>query len=274
MTHPTQDSLVARMGGVPMIDDNVNVAGIATLACAVRRRLGQEPKADLREFLDPIRAYRSYQTAYSKVGLGPERNSSPLSDEQEKAVKAASEQLLTVMPQWRSIFAIPIRWRVVPEDILSSTNPRVPQTICFGSRVFANPVRLQEHIAHEMSHTWLGMIGEVSPLTEPSHQNYVLPSGTPNKEYWNLLFALGFAVTAVRFYMAREKAGLSSPAEAARTQYLAGYSRGCIAQAEAEAEKLHPPGRDVLESCRRFLDTQMSKSQSELEPVAVPATSA
>jgi len=251
---PVEVSLVSQMGGVPLIDDNVNFSGIATLACAVRRRLCQCDSDNLREFLDPVRAYACYQMAYSQLGLGPQRQSDDLTAEQALAVQAACQEILALTPQWRPAFAIPLRWRRVSEDIASSTNPRVPQTIFFGVRAFANPVLLQEHIVHELSHTWLGMIGEVSPLTYASHQNYVLPSGTPNKEYWNLLFALSYAISAIRFYKARQRAGRTKADEHARVQYLRSYSRGCIAQARAEPEKLCPPGHDILESCRRYLD--------------------
>lgn len=249
-----EDSLVRQMGGVPLIDDDVNLSGIATLACAVRRQLGRVLDANLREFLEPVRAYSCYQVAYPK--LGPERPSEELAAEQAAAVQVACAEILAVAPEWRAAFAIPLRWRRVKEDIASSTCPRVPQTIFFGARAFANRVLLQEHIVHELSHTWLGMIGEVSPLTHPSHANYVLPSGTGNKEYWNLLFALSFAVTAIRFYTARHRAGRSEADEPARMQYLRSYSRGCIAQANAESEKLCAPGRDILKSCLRYLDAE------------------
>jgi hypothetical protein len=240
------------MGGVPLIDDGVNFSGIATLACEVRRRLGGDSGGDLREFLDPFRAYTCYQLAYPQLGLI--RPSEELTAEQEAAVQAACREILAVVPEWRLAFAIPLRWRRVKEDIASSTNPRVPQTIFFGERAFLNPILLQEHIVHEVSHTWLGMIGEVSPLTRPSLANYVLPSGTKNKEYWNLLFALSFAVSAIRFYKARQRFWGSNDTDSARMQYLHKYSQGCIAQVDAEPEKQCPSGREILMSCRRYLD--------------------
>lgn len=249
-----EDNFVSQMGGVPLIDNDVNYVGIATLACAVRRRLGQEPNANLREFLEPVRAYTCYQTAYPK--LGPERLSEELTSEQVAAVEVACSEILIVMPEWRTAFAIPLRWRLVRENIASSTNPRVPQTIFFGAKAFTNILKLQEQIVHELSHTWLGMIGEVSPLSYPSQANYILPSGTKNKEYWNLIFALSFAITAIRFYEARHRSGRFEDGDYTRIQYLKNYSRGCIAQANSEPKKLRAAGRAILETCQRYIYTE------------------
>jgi hypothetical protein len=245
-----ENSLVGQIGGVPMIDREVDVSVAASLAAAMRRRLSGT-SGEIAGFLDPVRAYQIYQDAYPE--LSPERKSCDLLGSQSDEVQAAREEILDVMPEWRLAFAIPIRWRFVSEPILSSTNPRVPQTIFLGIRSFEDSVTLQESIVHEMSHTWLGMIGEVSPLTNASSETYVLPSGTGNKEYWNLLYALCFAVSAIRYYQARARAGRAAPSEAARIDYLRGYSQGCIDQAEKEPEKLRAPGRDIVDSCKRFL---------------------
>lgn len=239
--------LVSALGGVPMINDAVNASTLATLACAVRRKLDAD-KQPLVDYLQPELAIDCYRNAKIQPSLLPD-SVAPNMDEM-KVIQVICDDIVSVVPQWNAHFSIPIRWRLMTE-CASLSNRLLPQTIFLGREALQSP-RLPEHIVHEVSHTWVGMIGEVAPLATGYDPVYTLPSGTANKTTGQVIYALTFAVTAVRYYRARIGAGTGDSIEENRLRWLESYSKGCLQLLES-SKNLLPNGAFIADSCRTFL---------------------
>lgn len=240
---------VSALGGVPMINDSVNASTLATLACAVRRRLDSN-KQPLADYLQPELAIDSYRNAKIQPSLLPD-SVAPNAGEM-KIIQAICDDVVSIVPEWRAHFSIPIRWRVMSE-CASLSNRLLPQTIFLGREALQSP-RLAEHIVHEVSHTWVGMIGEVAPLATGYDPVYTLPSGTMNKTTGQVIYALTFAVTAIRYYRERAAAGMIDSIEKSRLVWLESYSKGCLQLLES-SKNLLPNGAFIADSCRAFLHT-------------------
>ena len=240
--------LVADVGGLPMIDDSVKHSAIVTLACFVRQRLDNR-RLELAEYLKPEVA----RTCYLVASVQPvtELESIEPSDEEMRLIQDICAHIVAVVPQWKVHFALPIRWRRLVNDLPSASNPVIPQHIYLGERGIRGP-RLAEYIVHEVSHTWVGMIAEVAPLALPGDRIHVLPSGTSGKEVRQVMYALTFAATAVRFYRERIRKGLQHSQDAERLHYLEWYTAGCLDIVEP-SELLLPNGNLMAKSCRRLL---------------------
>jgi hypothetical protein len=240
--------LVADVGGLPMIDDAVKHSAIVTLACSVRQRLDNK-RRKLSEYLKPEVA----RSCYLEASVQPvtELESIDPSDDEMRVIQDSCAHIVAVVPQWKVHFALPLRWRRLVNDLSSSSNPVIPQHIYLGERGIRGS-RLAEYIVHEVSHTWVGMIAEVAPLALPGERIHVLPSGTSDKEIRQVVYALTFAATAVRFYRERMRRGLQHPLDAERLQYLERYTAGCLDIVQP-SELLLPNGRLMAESCRRLL---------------------
>lgn len=242
--------LVADVGGLPMVDDCVKHSAIITLACAVRQRLDCKRKP-LNHYLQPELARACYGRASSQPVTELE-SIDPLPDEMQ-LIQNVCDGIVAAVPQWKVHFALPLRWRRLVNDLASSSNPIIPQHIYLGGSGLSSP-RLPELIVHEVSHTWVGMIAEVSALALPGEPVHVLPSGTANKEIRQVMYALTFAATAVRFYRARINQGQYHEQDSDRLQHLEWYTSGCLDIVES-SELLLPNGRLMADSCRRILNS-------------------
>jgi hypothetical protein len=240
--------LVADLGGLPMIDDGVKHSAIATLACAVRQRLDNK-RQPLSAYLQPGLAKDCYRRASQR--LVTELESIDPSPYDMQRIQGACDRIVEAVPQWKVQFALPLRWRRLVNDVASSSNPMIPQHIYLGERGLTSH-RLPEYIVHEISHTWVGMIAEVAPLALPGEAVHVLPSGTTNKEIRQVMYALTFAATAVRFYRARIAQGQHHEQDRERLEWMEQYTSGCLDIVEPSALLL-PNGRLMAESCRRIL---------------------
>ena len=239
--------LVADLGGLPMIDDQVKTSVLATLTCAVRQRLDNN-RQELAAYLDPELARSCYRQVTQSV---TELDSIAFNDEDMALIQEACRSIISVMPSWKAVFSIPLRWRRLVVDIASSSNPLIPQHIYLGHSSVSSP-RLAEYLIHEVSHTWLGMIAEISPLAERGEPIHVLPSGTTGKEIIQVMYALTFAVSAIRFYRAKLFLDECTIDDGQRLSYLESYAAGCLRIVEPSG-KLTLDGMLIVDSCRRFL---------------------
>ncbi|ASU38014.1 hypothetical protein hmeg3_06685 [Herbaspirillum sp. meg3] len=242
--------LVADLGGLPMIDEEVKTSALATLVCAVRQRLDNK-KQPLTAYLQPELARDCYRHASTQPVT--ELDSIPLNKADIDTIQRTCKDVISIVPKWQSIFSVPLCWRRLVDDIFSSSNPLIPQHIYLGEGGISSP-RLAEYIVHEVSHTWVGMIAEITPLAERSEPIHVLPSGTSGKEITQVIYALTFAVTAVRFYRAKIFAGCNTVDDGNRLTYLENYADGCLKIVEPSG-KLTSNGIFIAESCRRFLSS-------------------
>jgi hypothetical protein len=240
--------LVADLGGMPMVDDAFNNPAIATLACAVRQRLDGK-RQPLAAYLQPEIARECYRNA-SKRPTAELTSVDPSSAEMD-AIRMACDDIVCTVPQWKMHFSLPLRWRKLVQDWSSSSNPLIPQHIFLGERGIRS-YRLREYIVHEVSHIWVGLIAEVAPLAERSDPVQVLPSGTAGKDIGQVIYALTFAATALRFYRALIAAGRAAEEDLERLRYLENYTCGCLQIVEPSG-KLTPSGTVVAASCRRIL---------------------
>jgi len=240
--------LVADVGGLPMIDDHVKTSAIATLVCAIRQRLDNRCQP-LAAYLQPELARECYRNASAQPVT--EHESIAMTDAELEIIRTACEAITETVPCWKVYFAIPLSWRRLIDDLFSSSNPLIPQHIYLGERCIRGR-RLTEHIVHEVSHTWVGMIAEVVPLALPGGPLHMLPSGTPDKEIRQVIYALTFAATAIRFYRACIAKRQANPDDAARLRYLERYTAGCLEIVDS-SDLLLPDGRLMVESCRRAL---------------------
>ncbi|MGC7530683.1 hypothetical protein ACPWML_16825 [Pandoraea pneumonica] len=190
---------------------------------------------------------------YSRVRANgaSDNESVELNDDEMVVVQSACKDIVSIVPEWRLAFAIPLCWRRLTIDILSSSNPLIPQHIFLGKSALESP-RLSEYIVHEISHIWVGMFAEITPLADPDEPIHVLPSGTSGKDTRQVMYALTFAVTAVRFYRARVNREINNADDDSRLQYLERYALGCLDIAESSG-KLTPDGVAAVASCRRYL---------------------
>lgn len=240
--------LVADLGGLPMIDDAFKASAIATLACAVRQRLDNK-RQPLEAYLQPDLAHECYRTG-SRRPVAQMESMDP-SPGDLVMVRLACADIVATVPQWRPHFSVPLHWRKLVTDMASSSNPMIPQHIYLGERGIRSH-RLREYIVHEVSHVWVAMIAEVAPLAERSEAINVLPSGTAGKDIGQVIYALTFAATAVRFYRALVQADRHTAADVARLSDLEHYANGCLEIVEPSG-KLNHNGTLVAESCRRIL---------------------
>ncbi|WP_050461607.1 hypothetical protein [Herbaspirillum autotrophicum] len=242
--------LVAELGGLPMIDDEVKISTLATLACAIRQRLDNE-KQSLAAYLQPELARACYHNAYTQPVT--ELDSVEMNKSDMEKILSTCKEVVSLVPKWQSIFSIPLCWRRLVGDIFSSSNPLIPQHIYLGKNSLNSP-RLAEYIIHEVSHTWIGMITEIAPLAERSEPIHVLPSGTSGKEITQVMYALTFAVSAVRYYREKVASGCNTIEDNMRLIYLENYADGCLKLIEPSG-KLTSNGIFIATSCHRFLSS-------------------
>jgi hypothetical protein len=241
--------LVTDLGGTPMLDDGFNASSLATLTAAVRRRI-DGGRQNLEFYLDPEVARKIYlRSARRPVS---QWDSVEMGFELQCRLKRSCSELTTLIPKWSPFLSVPIHWRLMTGDLASSSNPVIPQHILLGHQAFAGHRILHEHIVHELSHVWIGMIEEVAPLAMASEADVVLPSGTPGKDIRQVMYALTFGTTAMRLYRARNAAGVGNEAETNRLKWLDQYVRGCLDIATSSG-KLLPNGFAIADSCARFI---------------------
>ncbi|WP_141100919.1 hypothetical protein [Roseateles aquatilis] len=243
--------LVSEIGGAPFLDDGLQTSSLATLACAVRQRNAGNARP-LNDYLQPSVARQCYLHTHAQPI--PELPSTELAADNVESIQATCQRIVKIMPIWRGLFSLPIAWKLLGSDLISSSNPLIPQYIFLGRRAFNGPQPLEEIIIHELSHIWVAMIAEVAPLAAPTGPIYTLPSGTSGKNAVQILYAATFATAVVRYFRACVSSGNASDQEIARLKRRESYAAGCL-DIISDSNQLLEDGRFLAASCKRILES-------------------
>ncbi|MGW4438080.1 aKG-HExxH-type peptide beta-hydroxylase [Streptomyces sp. NPDC004596] len=263
MTSPARAAeLWEVLGGTPFVSDRFQPRALLSLAAATRRKVNPTAHPTLAEYLDPLKATEIFRTNARCQTDGIE--SGPMAPDHLRLIEAAVERITQRMPQWASLFAIPIHYRHMPGSSISCTTALIPQTIFLGTPAFADAQLLEETLIHEHAHVWLTFVSELCDLqVEGSLPHFTLPSGTSGKSLRGVLLAGHFAAAAGLYFLRREadSSGRSRGAE------LTDYLEGCVDTAASHPD-LSPIGQLVhadLSACAHQLRTTLevdSRSQA------------
>lgn len=249
-------NFIRAIGGAPMVDPMVNIKALFALVCEKRRRIdGSQHPA--RQYADPLEAKAVYQRASGGTAV-EEYASVEVDSEGLAKIDSAIEEIVQLVPEWKGYFTIPIRWRLLTiTGVGSDTAPHIPQSIFLSPQMFETRGALREQIVHEMSHVWMSFTLEMTPWTIDSDTNFVLPSGTGNKKIWQVLLALGFAVSAVKLYRGIHAAAGLTLQQVQRMERLVFYANGCIKTAR-ESGLLAANGQEIVEACSREMQLELA----------------
>ena len=240
------DSFLMTIGGVPFISNIFRPNTLITAVACSRNNSAPKNFPNLADYFSPENARSIYKRlARSKV---EEPASTSLSAEELESVKISTENIQSALPQWNSLFSIPIKYRKLFDPMSSSTSALIPQTIYLGQRAFSSTILLEEVLVHEHAHTWLNFIMEIYDLQlETAPCDYVLPSGTSGKTLRGVLAAAHFSAAALIFYRHQRFAKGTEP----RQEYLEHYLSGCL-QAAFNRPCFTPMGHLVFETLNTF----------------------
>lgn len=233
MTSPTRAAeLWQALGGTPFLADTFQPRTLLSLAAAARRRADPSAYPTLAEYLDPAKAANIFRKNARCRTEGLE--SVLLEDPQLlEHIAAATERIITRMPQWAPLFQIPIHYRHMPGSHISCTTALIPQTIFLGTPAFAHDRLLEETLIHEHAHVWLTFVSELCDLqVDGSLTQFTLPSGTSGKSLRGVLLAGHFAAAAARYFL-RPDADADSHR---RGTELIDYLDGCVTTAADHPE--------------------------------------
>lgn len=242
---------VNEIGGTPFLDESFNCSTLSSLVCSIRQQRFPKDEYSFRDYFDPEVARLCYDPSngYPAVEALP---SEILGEQDKSKILTTIGEVVAVFPQWKSLFQIPINWRLLTNDQVSSSNVMVPQHIFIGKRAFNCSQPLAEIIVHEFSHTWLALIEEVVAIAEKSEPRLILPSGTGNKNVRQVLIAVAFSAAAVRYYEGVSKQRPLTDQEAARWRVLIPYTERCL-EMVWESQMLTENGAAIASSCQRTI---------------------
>jgi len=209
------------IGGLAFVNRSFRPDLQLSVTAGVRRRYDPEAHQRLSHYLDPDNARAIFLShASSKVD---EPEAVEFTADELNHINANQISLCTTIPEWLPLFRIPVIFRKLLDNRLSSTSALIPQTIFLGKGAFANPEILSEIIVHEYAHIWLNFLAEVADLQIPQcREQYMLPSGTAGKTVRGVLLAAHFAASAHAYYA-------HSRCNAVRGAWLLQYLTNCLA---------------------------------------------
>lgn len=182
----------AEFGGYPLLDDSfARDRALVAVACARCYRLtghGRPTADELRRVLLPEEAVR-----VRRLDLDLPMESSELTAERALAVSAALESVRRAVPTWAPLLDVPWRFRQLEDGgrAIGASTFAWPQHVFLGDRAFASHHELTEQLVHELSHGWLYLLEELSPLQHEGCTRLItLPSGTSERGVSELLGAL------------------------------------------------------------------------------------
>lgn len=241
------------VGGVPFVNDEFNPQLLLSVVAARRRQYDGASMANLESYLHPRLACRiCHKVAVNHI---EEPTSTPLEPAFLAQAKASLEQVCTLLPQWSTLFSIPIVYKRLASDQISLTNAHFPQIIYLGGPAFVSPDTLSEVLVHEFAHVWLNMLAETSDLqVAGASQSFTLPSGTGGKSVRGVILASHFAVAAHAFH-----AALNIYPD--RRDYLARYGAQCNRLLDGSPE-VSEMGAFVVRQLDDYLDRNASEATS------------
>jgi hypothetical protein len=203
MTEQT-DPIRQSFRGLPFVSDDFDDGFVAAMVTA-KRRAGLRHTEDRSPEIDYLTteigaAYLA--TAGTRPLQAPWLDAPEVPPNRMAEVARALSSISARMPSWRPLLQLPVRF-VVPADpaIVSGCEIYVPQTIGLGEQAFHSAEVLEASLIHELAHTWLGLICEISITDDGTGEwNYRLPSGTAEKSIRSVLFAAHFAISCGRYF--------------------------------------------------------------------------
>lgn len=243
------ESFIRAIGGTPMVDSHVNTRMLFALVCEKRRRINGSCHPP-NYYASPVEAKGVYAQVYQGQAV-EEYPSVDIDADRLHMISETIGEIAEVVPEWKSYFMIPIRWRLLTiPNVGSDTAPHIPQSIFFGEKVFKTRRALREQIVHEMSHVWMALTLEITPWTQHSEIDFVLPSGTGDKKIWQVVLALCFAASVVKLYRGLIAKGGGRPEDVSRMRWASSYAQGCIKTAR-ESRLLAENGTEIVNACDR-----------------------
>ncbi|MFJ2439799.1 aKG-HExxH-type peptide beta-hydroxylase [Streptomyces sp. NPDC087658] len=240
-THQSRLDLTA-LRGVPFVNDDFVVSRLASAAVAVRQYRAQEMKltglpgkTDFVSWLSPDTAVRTRPQAVVV-------QSREVSRIRMRSVGEATEYLSGIVPAWRSLLSLPVRYRLLERSnpALSASFYLWPQHILLSDAAFDGQQVLRELLLHEQCHQWLYLIEELWPLDVPEARRVTLPSGTSGRVPREVIGAAHVAASTVRMYRA---AGGDCPGAEERIAFFTEYGRGCLVLLNGLDKELTDTGR-------------------------------
>ena len=195
------EKVMSVINGLPFVDDSFKPNKLLTLVAMLRSNIDEAKLKNPVDYLSPKVAYDIYHKCSGQNNTDF-INACALSIQEKKQIRDAIDFIITQHPNWKTLFSIPIKYQKNLNWEVSFSNPLIPQQIYLGEQAFINgDTKLQEIIIHEMSHIWCAFLTEIYDFqTLDSDNNYVLPSGTGNKNVRGILLASLFAASTVIFY--------------------------------------------------------------------------
>lgn len=239
MTTAPATPAIADLEGLPFLDGAFTAWRLLALTAAVRyaqarnRNLADgTSSAAAGSWLGPARALM-LSTAATPMPA------QPLPAACRQQVTGTLSRIVTVMPQWEVLLALPIRYaRLHPaRGAISASSRDWPQHVLLADEAFTTSRELAEQLIHELAHQWLYLIEDIWPLQRPGAPALTLPSGTRNRSPAEILGAAHVAAALIRFY--RQQPGGQA---AARIASLTGYGTGCLDLAGTVSEHLTDEG--------------------------------
>jgi hypothetical protein len=259
-----QQCLLLELGGTPLIDDSCDTRSLLTLACAIRQQL-DSCSSDLISYANPEVARRCY--AHMMRADEVQIRSQAPGSQHLVQIQATIQEITNLHQGWVHGFGIPITWRILlghgprRSTAFSASNPLIPQHIFLGSATMHDSqVQFGETLVHEVSHVWLGLIEEVSLLARRVKRQLRLPSGHLVESLVDVVYALAFATTAVKYHRLMLRQSSASDLSSQRIDALTEYAQRCM-HTLLNADELLPDGVTVMNSCARFLSNDEHPSK-------------
>jgi len=211
------------LAGIPFLDDAFSsrrllsaVAAVRHVAAERRGNTGGLAERSLEAWLAPSRAVM--------LADGVAMPARPLTAAQHGQVDEARAGLAEMVPAWRGLLALPVRYALLYPDggAISASSKAWPQHVLLATAAFATPAELREQVLHELSHQWLYLIEQVWRLEHPSAAELTLPSGTSGRCPAEVIGAAHVATVLIRLYRAQDDA------RPGRLGQLSAYRDGCL----------------------------------------------
>lgn len=222
--------LTEYIGGVPFLSETFNHKHLLSLVAAKRYDLSKSNSSNssnsskLVEYLSPQLGAKVY--SYQEEGL-PEIKFTDLNEQETNLINQSIKQIISVVPEWREYFNIPIRYRMWSENRTSCTCAFIPQTIYLGEPAFNTINTLIEALVHEFSHVWMDFITEIVDLQKvTANKLYIIPKTQNAKLLRGVILAAHFAAVVISFYSHGDEKWTEY--QKSRIQFLHSYLNDCI----------------------------------------------
>ena len=237
---------------VPLLGLSYPYVQLMTLVACVRRyrKTGDAEAAskskDLSIEFVPEQAVATYSGHNNQVGLPLKR----LPLEMNRQAESALHEIVDAYPAWIGALSLPIRFCILDRaGAISASADALPQHIFLSAEAFETATQLREQVLHELSHQWLYLLAEVSPLdAKPSFSSFSLPSGTSNRKASEVL---GAAHVAINLLTVNQRSPDLLEFPTRRVDELKSYLRDCFSTLEQSSDHLTATGEMAFDSlCR------------------------